>query len=177
MKVRRVVTGHTRDGKSTVVSDTEIDPITAALIPGEEVHWLWGGDAAPVFPSDGSPHSTPTFFPPAGGFRFAMLSLPPQSEMQPPPADPGAAVSEFEEKLPGFLDFVDPDTPGMHRTDTLDFEYVLSGEVWLQLDDGKEVLLRPGDALVQNGTRHGWRNKGTEPCRMVVILIGAHRQQ
>jgi quercetin dioxygenase-like cupin family protein len=64
----------------------------------------------------------------------------------------------------------------MHRTDTVDFEYVLSGEVWLQLDDGIEVLLRAGDTLIQNGTRHGWRNKGTEPCRMVVILIGARRR-
>jgi quercetin dioxygenase-like cupin family protein len=56
------------------------------------------------------------------------------------------------------------------------FEYVLSGEVWLELDDGKEVHLRAGDVVVQNGTRHAWRNKNTEPCRLVICLIGANRR-
>ncbi len=175
MKVRRVVTGHTPDGKATVASDTEVDAITAALIPGEEVHRLWGGDSPPAFPDDGSPRPTPAYFPPVGGFRFGMLSIPPISET-PPTVDPRAAAKEFEEKLPGFLDLLKADTPGMHTTDTIDFEYVVSGEIWLKLDDGVEVHLRPGDTVVQNGTRHGWRNKGTEPCRMVVILIGAHRK-
>ena len=64
----------------------------------------------------------------------------------------------------------------MHTSDTIDFEYVLSGEVWLELDDGKEVHLRAGDTVVQNGTRHAWRNKGTEPCRLVFCLIGARRR-
>jgi mannose-6-phosphate isomerase-like protein (cupin superfamily) len=116
-----------------------------------------------------------SYFPPVGGFRFAMLSIPPLSAT-PPAVDPEAAANEFKEKLPGFLALVDPNNPGMHRTDTIDFEYVISGEVWLELDDGVEVHLRPGDTVVQNGTRHAWRNKGTEPCRMVVILVGAHRK-
>ncbi len=174
MKVRRVVTGHTPDGKAMVVSDTEVDPITAAMIPGEEVHRLWGGDSAPTFPDDGSPPPIRSYFPPVGGFRFAMLSIPPLSETR-PAVDSEAAAEEFEEKLPGFLALLDTAHPGMHRTDTVDFEYVISGEIWLELDDGLEVHLRPGDTVVQNGTRHAWRNKGTEPCRMVVILIGAHR--
>jgi quercetin dioxygenase-like cupin family protein len=55
------------------------------------------------------------------------------------------------------------------------FEYVLSGEIWLELDDGVEVYLRAGDTVVQNGTRHAWRNKSSEPCQMVVVLIGANR--
>jgi quercetin dioxygenase-like cupin family protein len=64
----------------------------------------------------------------------------------------------------------------MHTTDTIDFELVVSGEVWLELDDGKEVHLRAGDTVVQNGTRHAWRNKSTEPCRLVVFLAGANRR-
>jgi len=63
----------------------------------------------------------------------------------------------------------------MHVSDTIDFEYIISGEVVLELDDGVEVRLRAGDTLVQNGTRHAWRNRGSEPCRMVCCLIGAHR--
>jgi len=52
---------------------------------------------------------------------------------------------------------------------------VLSGEVWLELDDGAEVHLRPGDCVIQNGTRHAWRNRSTEPCVIAVALVGAVR--
>ena len=50
----------------------------------------------------------------------------------------------------------------MHTTDTIDFEYVLSGEIALELDDGAEVVLHPGDTVVQNGTRHRWHNRSSE---------------
>jgi quercetin dioxygenase-like cupin family protein len=65
----------------------------------------------------------------------------------------------------------------MHTTSTIDFEVVLEGEVWLELDDGKEVHLKPGDTVVQNGTRHAWRNHGTVPARLAVFLIGAPRKR
>ena len=64
----------------------------------------------------------------------------------------------------------------MLTTITIDFEYVISGEVWLELDDGKEVHLRAGDTVVQNGTRHAWRNKGSKPCRLVLCQIGVQRR-
>lgn len=44
------------------------------------------------------------------------------------------------------------------------------------LDDGETVRLRAGDTLVQNGTRHAWHNRGTEPCVVVACLVGAERQ-
>ena len=88
----------------------------------------------------------------------------------------GLALAEVAEKLPGLADSLEVDHPGMHTTDTIDFELVVSREVWLELDDGKEVHLRAGDTVVQNGTRHAWRNKGTEPCRLVVFLVGANRR-
>ena len=71
---------------------------------------------------------------------------------------------------------MEPGNPGMHTTNTVDFEFVISGEIWLELDDGREVHLKAGDTVVQNGTRHAWRNKLDEPCRLVVCLIGAHRR-
>ena len=86
------------------------------------------------------------------------------------------ALKEAEEKLPGALAHLEPDSPGMHTTDTIDFEYIISGEVWLELDDGVEVRLRSGDTVVQNGTRHAWHNKGAEPCRMITVLVGARRR-
>ena len=69
---------------------------------------------------------------------------------------------------------MEPDAPGMHTTDTVDFELILEGEVWLELDDGVEVHLEPGDTVVQNGTRHAWRNHGDKVCRLLVVLVGAH---
>lgn len=175
MKVRRVVTGHTPDGKATVASDMEINAITTALVPGLEHHRLWGADIVPTFPDDGAPRPTPTFFPPFGGFRFGLFTVPPDSQAPPENIDMEVALKEVEQKLPGLLAYLEPDSPGMHTTNTVDFEYVLSGEVWLELDDGVEIHLRPGDTVVQNGTRHAWRNKGTEPCQMVLCMIGVQR--
>ena len=176
MKVRRVVTGHTPDGKSVIASDTEVDAITSPMAPEMEFHRLWGANKAPTFPDDGSPHPNPAYFPPIGGFRFILFSVPPDSITPPENLDIKAELLEIEAKLPGMLSYLESDNSGMHTTDTIDFEYVLSGEVWLELDDGVEVHLRPGDTVVQNGTRHAWRNKGSEVCRMVGFLIGAHRR-
>ena len=67
---------------------------------------------------------------------------------------------------------MESDQDGMHRTPTVDLICVLSGEIWLELD-AEEVHLREGDCVVQNGTRHAWRNKGDRPCTMAVVLVGA----
>jgi quercetin dioxygenase-like cupin family protein len=84
-----------------------------------------------------------------------------------------AALVEMEEKLPGMASHMEPDAPGMHTTATIDFEYVVSGRVVLELDDGATRELGAGDSVVQNGTRHAWRNPYDEPCVMVVVLIAA----
>ncbi len=153
-----------------------IDPITVSLLPGMEFHRLWGANTAPTFPDDGSAYPSAAYFPPLGGFRFGLFTVPPDSAVAAtPPVDMETALKEAEEKLPGAVGYLEPDHPGMHTTDTIDFEYLVSGEVWLELDDGVEVHLRAGDTVVQNGTRHAWRNKSSEPCQMVVVLIGANR--
>jgi len=59
----------------------------------------------------------------------------------------------------------------MHRTPSVDLICVLSGEIWLELE-AQEVHLREDDCVVQNGTRHAWRNKGDRPCTMVIVLVG-----
>jgi len=176
MKVRRVVTGHTPDGKATIASDMEIDGIEFPLVPGEEHHMIWGADTMPIFPDDGSPYPAVNFFPPVGGFRFGLFSIPPESVSSQEDIDIEAAIREVEDRFPGLLAHVEPNTPGIHTTDTIDFEYVLSGEVWLELDDGAKVYLRAGDTVVQNGTRHRWYNNGSEPCRMVLCMIGTQRK-
>jgi mannose-6-phosphate isomerase-like protein (cupin superfamily) len=174
--VRRVVTGRTGAGKSTVASDTEVGAITVGLLPGAEFFRVWGADAAPTLPDDGAPRPGAPYFPPPGGFRFGLVTLAPRSVAQPREIDAKLARAEMEAKLPGMAAHLEADHPGMHTSDSVDFEYIVSGELWLELDDGKEVHLKAGDTVVQNGTRHAWRNKGTEPCRMVFCLIGAQRR-
>jgi quercetin dioxygenase-like cupin family protein len=68
------------------------------------------------------------------------------------------------------------DHPGMHTTNTIDFEVVLSGRIVLELDDGAETELHPGDTVVQNGTRHRWTNPGDEPAVIAVFMVGADRR-
>jgi hypothetical protein len=64
----------------------------------------------------------------------------------------------------------------MHTTETIDCDLVFSGEVWLELDDGKDVHLRRGDCVIQNGTRHTWHNRSSEPCVLFFTLLGAVRR-
>ena len=85
-------------------------------------------------------------------------------------------MEELQKKLPGMLEVLELDHPGMHTTDTVDFDVVLSGEVSLELDDGAEVLLKTGDCVIQNGTRHAWHNRSSEKCVIAVTLIGADRR-
>jgi len=173
-KVRRVVTGHDSSGKAVFASDELVDPVVPTLVPGSEYHRLWGADAAPSFPDDGAPPAQPTYFPPVGGFRFGMFTLAPVGGPPPNLDDIASHMADFEAKLPGLLTYMEPDDPGMHTTDTIDFEVVLSGSCVLELDDGEEVTLNAGDTVVQNGTRHRWRNEGTEPCHLAVFIVGAH---
>jgi mannose-6-phosphate isomerase-like protein (cupin superfamily) len=170
------VTGQVDGGKSVFVSDEEVDPVTLELLPGAEFHPLWGADQIVQLPTDGTlpPHTD--YFPPAGGFRWAFFTLPAAGGAGLPEGfDIAPALQEMEEKLPGMAGHMEPDDPGMHTTHTVDFEVVLSGEVILELDDGAEVVLKPGDTVVQNGTRHRWSNRGSEPAVLAVGIIGANR--
>ena len=75
----------------------------------------------------------------------------------------------------GAREALDPDAsrhPGMHRTHSVDYAIVLSGEIWAVMDEG-ETLLRAGDVLIQRGTNHAWSNRSTVPCLVAFILVGA----
>jgi mannose-6-phosphate isomerase-like protein (cupin superfamily) len=176
MKIRRVVTGHDREGKAVVAEDTLVEPILPDILPGYQFHRLWGRDDKPTFPDDGAPQPAVNYFPPTDGTRFAVFTVPPPPGPEFPEGyDFTAALADMEEKLPGMLAHMEPDEPGMHTTDTIDYLFIASGEAILELDDGAEVVVRTGDTVIQNGTRHRWRNVGSEPCVIVVILIGANR--
>ena len=175
MQVRRVVTGQNVRGKSVVASDQEVESITVGLLPGAEFHALWGSNEPISLPVDGQQPSTSTWFPPAGGFRFGLVTLPPDAALSGSSLPLTPALAELSQKLPGMLEVLEPDHPGMHTTDTVDLLCILAGEVWLELDDGAEVCVRAGDCVVQNGTRHAWHNKSSEPCTMAAAMVGAVR--
>ncbi len=69
------------------------------------------------------------------------------------------------------------DVPGMHMTDTVDLEVVLSGVATLEFDKGAHVDLAAGDTFVQNGTRHRWSNRGKEPAVVAVVMIGGEPRE
>jgi mannose-6-phosphate isomerase-like protein (cupin superfamily) len=175
MNVRCVVTGQTQSGKSVVVRDAPFEPITLSLLPGFEFHRFWGSDSIQRLPSDGSAPLPPRYFPPKTGFRFGVFTIPPETQEGAQYTDLGAALAEMQQKLPGMFEVLEPANPGMHTTDTVDFDVILSGEVFLELDDGAEVLLKAGDCVVENGTRHAWRNRSPQNCVIAVALVGAER--
>jgi len=174
MAIRCVVTGQ-KNGKSVFVSDAQVEPITVSLLPGTEFHRLWGSNSPPALPSAGEHPDQSGYFPPPGGYRFGFFTLGPESVSLPEDLDIEAALAELSTNLPGLAEVMEPDHPGMHTTDSVDLDLVLSGEVWLELDDGEEVHLRAGDSVVQNGTRHAWHNRTSKPAVLFVALLGAAR--
>jgi mannose-6-phosphate isomerase-like protein (cupin superfamily) len=171
--IRRVVTGHDAQGRSVFARDESVEALELPLFPGWQFFDMWGGDSTPRFPDGGEVPTAATYFPPLHGFRFTFSTIPP---VDTPPAegvDEVEGLAEVERALPGMMSHLEAD--GMHTTDSIDFEVVISGKVYLQLDSGEERLLLPGDTVVQNGTRHVWRNPGPEPCLLAVVMIGAHR--
>ena len=175
MNIRCVVTGQTASGKSVFVRDTAVEPITLSLLPGFEFHRLWGSEMTPKLPCEGSGGVPAPYFPPSQGFRFGFFTIPPNTEKTASPIELIAAFLELRQKLPGMAEVLELTNPGMHTTNTVDFDVVVSGECYLELDDGAEVLLKAGDCVVQNGTRHAWRNRSAENCIIAVALVGAER--
>jgi hypothetical protein len=182
-----VVTGQTKSGKSIIASHEAMKPLTVGMIPGVEFYRIWGSDTPVELPSDGTPPTQPQYFPPKNGFRFGMFSLPPATSTQAPTdktqqassqqAPTSAQLEEMEQKLPGLMKLLEADRPGMHTSDSVDFDVVVFGEVVLELDDGAEIVLKAGDCVIQNGTRHAWHNRSSQRCVVAFSLVGAQRER
>jgi mannose-6-phosphate isomerase-like protein (cupin superfamily) len=178
MEIHCVVTGQNETGKSVIVRNTPVQPICLALFPGYEFHRVWGSDSVPELPSDGTLPRQPRYFPPKNGFRFGFFTIPPETRTRVDGRiNTASAIEEIQQRLPGMLEVLERDHPGMHTTDTVDFDVVVSGEVYLELDDEAEVLLKAGDCVIQNGTRHAWHNRSSEKCLIAVTLLGAERKR
>jgi mannose-6-phosphate isomerase-like protein (cupin superfamily) len=147
---RRVVTGHTPDGVSVVVADGPVAVRRDLPASGVAFYEIWNTDASPA-PINAQEPDEPT-----------------QRTLRVPPAPRGTKI-RINEFAPGHLDGLGLQSP-VHRTETVDYGIVLSGEIFLVLDDS-EVRLTAGDVVVQRGTDHAWANRSGQPCRVAFILL------
>ncbi|MGA2023987.1 MAG: cupin domain-containing protein [Steroidobacteraceae bacterium] len=173
--IRRVVTGHDEDGKAIIVSDG-LPPVvfTIPQRPGYSASELWATDSTPAsINQEGEPTLGPRRLePPPNGTRFRIVVHPPEAAYI-HTLDRAAAKAAFaafgSEHASTHEDPASPH-PLMHRTRTVDYGIVLSGEVYLVLDR-QETLLRAGDVVIQRGTNHAWANRSSAPCTMAFILV------
>jgi mannose-6-phosphate isomerase-like protein (cupin superfamily) len=111
------------------------------------------------------------------GSRFRLFQIPPRSLAKPDPAAIDRMLEEYRAKVPRIGEHLEKQDFGMHTTETVDYVVVIRGEINLELDDGKTVHLRQADCVIQNGTRHAWRNPFSEPCLLAAVMIGAQRER
>lgn len=170
---RRVVTGNVK-GKSVVQSDEPLLAYEFNSVPGYEHTLIWVNPATPDLSKEQKFDRYPdSVVPGPGGTSLHFVTFPPDSVFADPSFDAHAAQKEALVRLRGLADHFEKEDPGMHKTNTVDYSVVYDGEIWLELDDGETLHLRRGDVVVQNGTRHAWRNKGAKPVTMLFFLNGA----
>jgi quercetin dioxygenase-like cupin family protein len=141
--IQRVVTGHDADGRAIFKSE---DVTPTRMIPSGDASFLllWTTETVPADNNDETD----------GRLRDAGLTL------------NRGSVIRIVDMLPG------KQSP-MHRTNSIDYGIVMSGEIELELDDGRVTTVREGGVIVQRGTNHLWRNVTDKPCRIAFILIEA----
>ena len=142
LNIRRVVTGHDDQGRAKVLTDEMVKNVTSPR-PGAHYSVIWSSEGFPVS-NDGSTD-------PSGKKIGTTI--------------PNGTVFRIVSFGPGVA-------PRNHRTDSIDYAVVMSGEIDMDLD-GTTVHLKAGDVLVQRGTIHNWINKGTEPCVIAFTLVSA----
>jgi quercetin dioxygenase-like cupin family protein len=142
LNIRRVVTGHDDHGRAKVLIDETVKNVISPR-PGALYSVIWSSESFPVS-NDGSTD-------PSGKKIGTTI--------------PNGTVFRIVSFGPGV-------SPRNHRTDSIDYAVVISGEIDMDLD-GTTVHLKAGDVLVQRGTIHNWINKGTEPCVIAFTLVSA----
>jgi hypothetical protein len=169
--LRRVVTGH-RNGKAVVVSDQCREPYKFRTVAGFEHTYMWSTNGGLESDPDKVEQELPkSALPPANGSLLHIVTFPPARTAA--SSDPSQVAQEFLTRLPGLADTFERDGSQMHVTQTVDYAILLDGELWLELDDGATVHLDAGDIVVQQATRHGWRNKTERPATIAFVMLGA----
>jgi len=170
-RIRRVVTGHDRDGKSIFIVDGKAPNILEMKsMPGVALTDLWRTTTFPALNSGNKDAAAGRIKlePPGDGTILRIVEFPPDAAWR-KTADAKAAFASIG--AGGAPDHESGD-PMMHTTATVDYIIVLKGEIYAILDKG-EKLLKQGDILVQRGTNHSWSVRGAEPCVIAAILVSA----
>jgi len=151
---RRIITG-IKNGKSVITEDKIVENVVEHF-PGLFISDIWNTQQTPatfddeiVIPNTGIPQT------PKKGTYFRYVVIPPDKDL-------GIETNE------GFPH------PLMHQTETLDYVIILSGELFLILEEG-ETIVKPGDIIIQRGTNHAWSNRSKEPCIQLAVLIDAEK--
>src|SRR5947207_1043215 len=143
LQVRRVVTGHDKTGKAIITLD-EISQNVRSSRPKTSACVVWTSEGFPI-DNDGDADE---------GLRETGTT------------HDNGTVFRILELEPG-------NSPRVHRTDSLDYAVIMSGEIDMELESGELTHLKAGDVVVQRGTVHNWINRGTEPCVIAFVLIAA----
>lgn len=165
--MRRVITSEDENGVAHIYIDDKT-PHVMRQGPFAMVE-MWANDELVIKPTL-SDHAVGKIgsSPDAGHTLMRYVVIPPDKQMA-ELMKHSARHSKAEIKT-------ESDSPGMHQTNTIDYGFVLKGEIVLDL--GKEqVLLKEGDSFVQNGTRHAWRNQTSSPAIIGVVMVGANRSE
>jgi hypothetical protein len=174
--MKRLITQTGPDGKSEFVSESESTRVIRLTsfpsVPKMEI--MWGTCGQKRVPFDAVDVSeTMSFVPTPGDSRFFVNVTFPDEWTASFSAEKRAA--QFEEYISNFPEFrsaFDPKRPGMHRTNTIEYGYVISGKVYLELDGEERRLLTAGDCWINNAAMHAWRNPFDEPCVTVITMFG-----
>jgi mannose-6-phosphate isomerase-like protein (cupin superfamily) len=173
--IRRIVTGHDAGGKAVVVSDGPSPHLRASPTrPGVTYTNVWTIDRSPA-PINGALDPVTTAMnlePPAHGNNLRIVEFEPEAKHLSAATAEGAraAFAAMGGAGHALTRQANARHPWMHKTKTVDYGIVLSGEIHLVLDDS-EVLMRTGDICVQRGTNHAWSNRSNANCIMAFILI------
>lgn len=173
--IRRVVTGHDKDGKAVVLSDGLAPAVkTNPLRPGHRSTDIWKTNAAPapISAVEADPTAGERKIHPAP--RGTIIRI---AEIMPESDELRNLSPEGARKVFAAMGNEAASTfgrggrhPMMHRTETVDYAVVLEGELTMLLDD-EDVVLKAGDVVIQRGTNHAWSNRSGKPVRILYVLI------
>jgi len=170
-RIRRVVTGHDKDGKSKILMDGLAPNILEmASMPGVALTDLWRTMTSPASNSGNADSATGKIKlePPESGTILRIVEFPPDKAWR----SSADAAKAFKSIGAGHAPDHASGDPMMHTTATVDYIIVLQGAIYAIMDT-EETLLEQGDILIQRGTNHSWSVRGDEPCVVAAVLVGA----
>ena len=167
-ELRRVVTKLDAAGKAMVMSDEKV-PLLATRSPnGVGEIWVTTKSPAQISFNEDLAHTKTGIQPPRNGTIFRIVDFPPITEaIEKQPADMLSKIVGAESTPKRGLP---PKHPYMHRTRSLDYVIVLSGEIEMMMED-QTLKFKAGDIIVQQATNHAWINRGKELARVAFVLM------